>query len=93
MSEEPRTGIGSSCNSVHTNICTEVKELEITTNIRATRNRLDIQLFDNATTKDVVFNDAPNTFHLRLHGVGHVVKDPATSEKGNQLPPFHGLLF
>ena len=38
------------------------------------------------------FNDALNTFYLRLYGVGHMVKDHSYSERGNLLPP-HGLLF
>ena len=41
---------------------------------------------------DRLFNDALNTFHLRLYGVGHMVKDDSDSEKVNPLPP-HGLLF
>ena len=41
----------------------------------------------------VLFNDALNTFYLRLYyGVGHMVKDHSDSEKGNPLPP-HRLLF
>ena len=38
------------------------------------------------------FNDALNTFYLRLYGVGHMVKDHSDSERGNSLTP-HGLLF
>ena len=41
---------------------------------------------------NVLFNDALNTFHLRLYGVRHMVKCPTDSERGNPLPP-HGLLF
>ena len=41
---------------------------------------------------NVLFNDALNTFYLRLHGVRHMVKDHSYNEKGNPLPP-HGLLF
>ena len=41
---------------------------------------------------NVLFNDALNTFYLRLYGVIHMVKDHSESERGNQLPP-HGLLF
>ena len=41
---------------------------------------------------NVLFNDALNTFYLRLYGVGHMVKDHSDSERGNSLPP-HGLLF
>ena len=40
----------------------------------------------------VLFNDALNTFYLRLYGVRHMVKDHSDSERGNLLPP-HGLLF
>ena len=40
----------------------------------------------------VLFNDALNTFYLRLYGVKHMVKDHSDSEKGNPLPP-HRLLF
>ena len=40
----------------------------------------------------VLFNDALNTFYLRLYGVGHMVKDHSDSERENPLPP-HGLLF
>ena len=38
------------------------------------------------------FNDALNTFYLRLYGVRHMVKDHSDSEKGNPLPP-HRLLL
>ena len=37
--------------------------------------------------KNVLFNDALNTFYLRLYGVIHMVKDHSDSEKGNPLPP------
>ena len=39
-----------------------------------------------------VFNDALNTFYLRLYGIRHMVKDHSDSEKGNPLPP-HRLLL
>ena len=41
---------------------------------------------------NVLFNDALNTFYVRLYGVGHMVKDHSDSERENPLPP-HGLLF
>ena len=41
---------------------------------------------------NVLFNDALNTFYLRLYGVGHMVKDHSDSERGNPLPP-HRLIF
>ena len=31
--------------------------------------------------RNVLFNDSFNTFHLRLYGVGHMVKDHSDSEK------------
>ena len=40
----------------------------------------------------LLFNDALNTFYLRLYDVEHMVKDHSESERGNPLPP-HGLLF
>ena len=40
----------------------------------------------------VLFNDALNTFYLRLYGVRHMVKDHSDSERGNPLSP-HGLLL
>ena len=41
---------------------------------------------------NVLFNDALNTFYLRLFGVRHMVNDHSDSKKGNLLPP-HRLLF
>ena len=57
-----------------------------------------IQLIEKVSTHlhwkegNVLFNDALNTFYLRLYGVRHMVKDHSDSERGNPLPP-HGLLF
>ena len=42
--------------------------------------------------RNVLFNDALNTFYLRLYGVIHMVNDHSDSERGIPLPP-HGLLF
>ena len=42
--------------------------------------------------KEILFNDALNTFYLRLCGVGHVVNDHSDNEEGNWLSP-QGLLF
>ena len=36
---------------------------------------------------NVLFNDALNTFYLRLYGIGHMVKDHSDSERGNPLLP------
>ena len=46
----------------------------------------------NKREKNVLFNDALNTFYLRLYGVRHMVKDHSDSEKRNPLPP-HRLLL
>ena len=42
--------------------------------------------------RNVLLNDALNTFYLRLYGIRHMVKDHSDSEKGNPLPP-HRLLL
>ena len=46
----------------------------------------------NKEGRKYLFNDALNTFYLRLYGVRHMVKYHTDSERGNPLPP-HGLLF
>ena len=48
--------------------------------------------FSRRRKGNVLFNDALNTFYLRLYGVIHMVKDYSDSERGNPLSP-HGLLF
>ena len=48
--------------------------------------------YDVMRERNVLFNDALNTFYLRLYGVRHMVKDHSDSEKGNPLPP-HRLLL
>ena len=42
--------------------------------------------------ENVLFNDALNTFHLRLYGVRHMVQNHSDRERENPLPP-HGLVF
>ena len=49
-------------------------------------------LFKREREINVLFNDALNTFYLRLYGVRHMVKEHSDSEKGNPLPP-HRLLL
>ena len=39
---------------------------------------------------NILFNDALNTFYLRLYDVRHMVKDHSDSERGNPLP-LYGL--
>ena len=46
-----------------------------------------ITLFYREIERNVLFNDALNTFYLRLYGVRHMVKDHSDSERGNLLPP------
>ena len=43
--------------------------------------------------RNILFNDALNTFYLRLYGVRHMVKDHSDSEKGNPLLPHRLLLL
>ena len=44
--------------------------------------------------RNVLFNDALNTFYLRLYGVSHMVKDHSDSEKGDrQDNTYHGLCY
>ena len=42
--------------------------------------------------RNVLFNDAINTFYLQLYGVTHMLKNHSDSERGNPLTP-HELLF
>ena len=52
-------------------------------------NRIEQNLFIQIITGvtlgkkegDVLFNDALNTFYLRLYGFGHMVKDHSDSER------------
>ena len=62
--------------------------------ISTTEGVLFLSLLPNDGRKEgnVLFNDALNTFYLRLYGVRHMVKDHSDSERGNPLLP-HGLLF
>ena len=48
--------------------------------------------FIGGRERNVLFNDALNTFNLRLYGARHMVKDHSDREKGNPLPP-HRLLL
>ena len=47
---------------------------------------VDVTLLCGRKEGNVLFNDALNTFYLRLYGVRHMVKDHSDSEKGNPLP-------
>ena len=56
------------------------------------RRQGNISIYLTERERNVLFNDALNTFYLRLYGVRHMIKDHSDSEKGNPLPP-HGLLL
>ena len=47
---------------------------------------------NNRKEGDFLFNDARDTFYLRLYGARHMVKNHLNRERGNPLPP-HRLLF
>ena len=42
--------------------------------------------------RNILFNDALNTFRYDYIGVGHMVKNHIDGERGNPLPSFRGLL-
>ena len=48
--------------------------------------------YNGSKRRKEIFNDALNTFSLRLYGVRHILKDHSDSERGFPLPP-HELLF
>ena len=41
----------------------------------------------------VLFNDALNTFYLRLYGIRHMVKNHSDSERGNRCSNYIGYSF
>ena len=41
------------------------------------------KIYVSGRKENVLFNDALNTFYLRLYGVKHMVKDHSDSERGN----------
>ena len=49
-------------------------------------------LYNTEKERNVLFNNALNTFYLRLYGIRHMVTDHSDSEKGYPLPP-HRLLL
>ena len=60
--------------------------------LRIDRGSIEYQNTHIVGERNVLFNDALNTFYLWLYGVRHMVKDHSDSEKGNPLPP-HRLLL
>ena len=71
-----------------------VTERDIVTELGISQERIHAVIHNEFQMRErnVLFNDALNTFYLRLYGVRHMVKDHSDSEKGNPLPP-HRLLF
>ena len=55
-------------------------------------NGLVQSTIQHVNERNILFNDALNTFYLRLNGVRHMVKDHSDGEKGNPLPPRRLLL-
>ena len=49
-------------------------------------------IYNTLKEGNVLFNDALNTFYLRLYGFRHMVKNHSDRERGNPLLP-HRLLF
>ena len=49
--------------------------------------------YDRERERNILFNDALNTFYLRLYGIRHMVKDHSDSEEGNPLPPQQGFFY
>ena len=52
-----------------------------------------IPVIPNHSQTKFFLNYTLNTFYLRSYGVKHMVKGHSESERGNPLPPLHGLLF
>ena len=59
----------------------------LTTELHLAPPASDVISDEGRKEENVLFNDALNTFYLRLYGVKHMVKDHCDSEKGNPLPP------
>ena len=72
----------------------EVSQVVYTCDKRCDVETLFSKFYTNRRERErnVLFNDALNTFYLRLYCVRHMVKDHSDSEKGNALPP-HRLLL
>ena len=75
----------------------EPNQLKIVTLMSRDSKQLKIVMLMSRDSKqererNVLFNDALNTFYLQLYGVRHMVKDHSDSEKGNPLP-LHRLLL
>ena len=77
------------------NICSKLYTVSLIFNyvfVCSVQHVMNTNATVNTRERNVLFNDALNTFYLRLYGVRHMVKDHSDSEKGNPLPP-HRLLL
>ena len=92
--ERAGTGTVAPTHGLSHSVDTSLKEPELSS--LATGGRCTIHCFvqyrERERERNVLFNDALNTFYLRLYGIRHMVKDHSDSEKGNPLPP-HRLLI
>ena len=59
---------------------------------KATKDKTNNNTVTGRKEGNILFNDAFNTFYVRLYGIKRMVKDHSDSERQNPLPP-HGLLF
>ena len=55
----------------------------------------DLKNYEGKRGKEgnVSLNDELSKFCLQLYGLGHRVKDISDSDRGNPLPPIHGMFF
>ena len=74
------------------NVISEQTMFHCISSIKYIVSSLSLTLNSRRKDGNVLFNDAFNTFYLRLYGVGHMVKDHSDNERGNLLQP-HGLLL
>ena len=82
------------CHVVQQDGATAPPEVAVPQRIAVTAVRqIDQLLLRRERERNALFNDALNTFYLRLYGVRHMVKDHSDSEKGNPLPPYRLLLL
>ena len=77
---------------IQKSLCCRLNKTRVKNWTISTSSRSVFQWYKEGKEENVLFNDALNTFYLRLYGVRHMVKDHSDSERGNPLPP-HGLLF
>ena len=93
-----RLSLTISCLPSMMSLCSFIRKVATSSGVLCLRkhmpSRFNFLLFVCWLKKEgnVLFNDALNTFYLRLYGIIHMVKDHSDCEGGNPLPP-HGLLI